>query len=180
MLIINLFMKKILLFICLLFFSPLFFACSCECEGDCTFKKISNTLSFVALVRVIEYSDYLDDKITNYEGKMPFSMIVEVVKKYKGKEVKKRIKIWGDDGALCRPYIANFEIGKYYLIAPSLISDDSKIGKKGDYDFYVCWTMFLEVDYDRKMVYGKYTKLKRKISLDRFERNLKLSLNTNK
>ena len=40
------------------------------------------------------------------------------------------IRIWGDNGMLCRPYIAYFEIGKYYLIAPSKINETSDIGNK--------------------------------------------------
>ncbi|MFA7686271.1 MAG: hypothetical protein WCY25_00230 [Moheibacter sp.] len=129
-------------------------------------------MEFVALVKVIEYSDFLDDKIYGFEGRMPFSMSVEIISKYKGKEARRQIKIWGDNGILCRPYIANFEIGKYYLIAPSIINSDSEAGKANDYYFFSCWTDYLKVDYEKQIAYGKYSWWRKKISLEKFERNL--------
>jgi len=149
------------------------FACDCECEGDCSFKGVSNGMEFVALVRVIEYSDYLDYEINGYDKKMPFSMTVEKGKKYKGTESRKTIKIWGDDGAQCRPYIANFEVGKHYLIAPTMIKENSKLGKKDDYDFFSCWTDYLTVDFEKGIVYGEYTKRKKEVSLVEFEKAIK-------
>jgi len=148
------------------------FACSCECIGNCTFKAISGGSEFVALVKIIEYSDYLEDDISGYDGKMPFSMTVEVIKKYKGSESRKKIKIWGDNGALCRPYIGDFEIGSYYLIAPGILEENSELGNKNDYDFYSCWTDYLSVDYKNRMVYGEYSKWRKKISLDKFEQKM--------
>lgn len=130
-------------------------------------------MSFVALVKVIEYTDFLDDEIDGYEGKMPFSMTVEIIKKYKGNESRKRIKIWGDNGAQCRPYIADFGIGKFYLIAPTLIAENSELGKKGDYDFFSCWTDYLKVDYDKGMAFGTYSDQKNQIALNEFETELK-------
>lgn len=168
----NLLLKKILLLtIMLISFSS--FACDCECEGDCSFSRVANGMEFVALVKVIEYSDFLDEEIMGYDGKMPFSMTVEIIKKYKGTESRKRIKIWGDDGAQCRHYIAGFEIGKYYLIAPTLIKENSQLGKKDDYDFFSCWTDYLTVDFDNGIAYGEYSKRKNKITLKKFENELK-------
>ena len=60
------------------------FACDCECDGDCSFSQISSGMEFVALVKVIEYSDFLDQETIGYDKKMPFSMTVEIIKKYKG------------------------------------------------------------------------------------------------
>lgn len=147
--------------------SSISFACDCECN-DCWFSNNSQS-GFVALVKVIEHSDFLEYKIDGYDKKMPFSMTVEVIKKYKGVESKKLIKIWGDNGILCRPYIANFEVGTYYLIAPSQINVDSDQGKKGDYDFFVCSVDYLAVDYQNGIAYGEYSKEKNKIFLKEFE-----------
>ncbi|MDH7914647.1 hypothetical protein [Winogradskyella sp. SYSU M77433] len=167
----NLFLKKILLLtIMLISFSS--FACECECEGDCSFSGVANGMEFVALVKVIEYSDFLNEEIIGYEGKMPFSMTVEIIKKYKGTESRKRIKIWGDDGAQCRPYIAEFEIGKYYLIAPTRIEKDSELGKQNDYDFFSCWTDYLTVDIENGIAIGEYSKKRNKILLKELENEL--------
>ena len=105
-------------------------------------------------------------------GKMPFSMTVEIIRKYKGSETKKRIKIWGDNGILCRPYISNFDVGKYYLIAPSRIENDSEIGNKNDYAFFTCITDHMEVDYENRVAYGDYSWWRNEISLEKFERKL--------
>ena len=149
------------------------FGCDCVCEGDCSFRAISNRNELVALVKVIEYSDFLDFEIDGHDEKMPFSMTVEIIKKYKGTESKKRIKIWGDNGILCRPYIANFKIGKYYLISPLQIDSNSDEGGKGDYDFFACWTDYLFVDLEKGIAYGEYSKQKDKISLKEIESELK-------
>tara|TARA_R110002094_G_scaffold75484_1_gene82830 strand:+ start:237 stop:752 length:516 start_codon:yes stop_codon:yes gene_type:complete len=168
----NTFLKKILL-LTMMLISFNSFACDCECDGDCSFSQISSGMEFVALVKVVEYSDYLDQEIIGYDKKMPFSMTVEIVKKYKGTESRKRIKIWGDDGAQCRPYIADFEVGKYYLIAPNRIKENSELGKKDDYDFFSCWTDYLTVDYENGIAYGEYSKRKNKITLKEFESGMK-------
>ena len=148
------------------------YACSCECRGDCTFSKISKDNDFVALVKVIEYSDYLNWE-TESGKKMPYSVTVEVIKKYKGSEKRKRIKIWGDNGMLCRPYINELKIGKYYLIAPNLIDENSKTGNAGDYDFFVCNVDYLQVDFRKKIAVGEYSKWKNEISLKDFENRMK-------
>lgn len=150
------------------------FACDCECKGDCSFSRVLNGIEFVALVKVIEYSDFLDKEIIGYDGKMPLSMTVEIIKKYKGAELRKRIKIWGDDGAQCRPYIAEFKVGKCYLIAPTMIGGNSVLGNKGDYDFFSCWTDYLAVDFDRGVAFGEYSKKRNKITLKQFESELKI------
>lgn len=166
-------MKKTFVLVLLLLFSVKSFACSCECNGDCSFSQISKGSEFVALVKVIEYSDFLDEEIYDYDGKMPYSITVEVIEKYIGSEKRKTIKIWGDNGMLCRPYIANFEIGKYYLIAPSKIGETSDKGVKDDYDFFSCFTDYLTVDFDKQIAYGEYSKKENQVSLNDFERELK-------
>lgn len=165
-------MKKLILILILLF-SIQSFACSCQCNWGCSFSSISDKEEFVALIKVIEYSDFLDDEIHGYDGKMPYSMTVEIIKKYKGSESKKRIKIWGDNGMLCRPYISNFEVGKYYLIAPSRIEYDTQTGYKNDYDLVSCYTDYLEVDYEKQTAYGEYSWWRKEINLKKFERKLK-------
>jgi len=154
-------------------------ACECECLGDCSFHKTVKNSSFVALVRVISYDDYLDndaDDIIGHADRMPHSMTVEVIKKYRGTETRARIKIWGDNGALCRPYISNFKIGSYFLIAPSFIKKPNKSSNKEsstDYEFFSCSTDYLIVDMKKNIAYGKYSKQLNQIALDEFEKSIK-------
>lgn len=166
-------MKKTLVLLFILLISIKSFACSCECTGDCSFSNISKGSELVALIKVIEYSDFIEEQIDGYDGKMPLSMTVEIIEKYIGSEKRKKIKIWGDNGALCRPYIANFEIGKYYLIAPSLLTETDENGEKNDYDFFSCFTDYLSVDFDKKIAYGDYSKKENKVTLKDFEKEIK-------
>ena len=150
------------------------FACDCDCQGDCSFKGIIDQTEFIALVKVIEYSDYLyykDDR--GYDKKMPFSTTVEIVKIYQGNESRKRIKIWGDDGMLCRPYASAFQLDSYYIIAPRKIKQDSEFGKKDDFHLFSCWTDYLAVDLDKNRVFGTYSKQIKNISLTDFEGDFK-------
>lgn len=167
-------MKHLTLIATFLLFSTMStFACDCECLDDCSFSVVSKSSGFVALVKVISYDDYLEDKIMGHEGKMPYSMTVEIIKKYKGSETRKTIKIWGDDGKECRPYIANFKIGDYFLIAPNLLRDNKLITENPtDYDFFSCSTDYLKVDMDKKVAYGEYSKDKNEIKLSDFEEEM--------
>src|SRR5690554_3436894 len=168
-------MKHLTLIVTLLLFSTMStYACDCECLYDCSFSVVSKNSDFVALVKVISYDDYLEDKIMGHEGKMPYSMTVEIIKKYKGSETRETIKIWGDDGKECRPYIANFKIRDYYLIAPNLLGDNKlKNESPTDYDFFSCSTDYLKVDMDKKVAYGEYSKDKDEIALTDFEEEIK-------
>ncbi len=167
-------MKKVLIIAVLITFPVLkSVACSCHCEGDCSFSKISNEAEFVALIRVVSYADFLKYEVPGNEGKMPGSMVVEVIKKYKGKEERTQFKIWGDNGVLCRPYISAFKIGEYYLIAPVRTQED-----KGDstasnnYTFNICNTDYLKTDINKKVARGEYSKTRSTITLGEFENKL--------
>jgi hypothetical protein len=165
---------RIIITFLLLTIATCLYSCECQCEDDCSFLKISKTSKFVALVKVISYDNYLPDEILGYKRKMPQSMTVEIIKKYKGSETRQKIKIWGDNGNLCRPYIANFAIDDYFLIAPDSING-KRIGieESTDYDFFSCSTDFLKVDMKTKIAFGEYTKEQDKISLEEFEKTMK-------
>ncbi|MDY7393852.1 hypothetical protein UMM65_01225 [Aureibaculum sp. 2210JD6-5] len=143
-------------------------ACSCSSAWNDSFSKTVNNSEFVALVKVISFDEYLDSDFMDFEEKMPYSMTVEIIKKYKGKESRKRIKIWGDNGILCRPYLTDFEINGYYLIAPNPLDDSTA----PEYDFFSCSTDYLKVNMFTNMAYGKYSMVRYLIDLKTFERKL--------
>ena len=168
-------MKQLILLILSLIFVTNIYACECECNGDCSFYTGSFGCGFVALVKVISFDDYLDSPVNGYPGKMPYSMTVEVIKKYNGLETRKKIKIWGDDGSKCRPYIGNFKLNDYYLIAPRLIGEKHiQKEKPTDYDFFSCVTDYLSVNIKKKIAYGKFSKELNEISLTEFEKIFKI------
>jgi len=162
-------MKSLILGVTLTLFSTFqVMACSCECTGDCSFSAISSNSEIVALVKVISYDDYLEG------GKRPYSMTVEIIKKYKGTESRKTIKIWGDNGTECRPYISNFKLGEFYLVAPNQLGEYKLEGENStDYDFFSCNTDYMKVDMDKQKAFGVFTKTRTEIGLKEFEEKVK-------
>ena len=147
------------------------YACSCDCIGDCSFSSNISENNFIALVKIISFDDVIKDEIPGYEGQMPLSMTVEIIQKFQGSEKRKQIKIWGDNGALCRPYLGDFEIGEYYMIAPNMLGEYHYENESpADYDFFVCTTDYLKVDMEQGVIYGKYSRWKNKITLEKFQK----------
>jgi len=163
-------LRHIFLIISFIFFTSLnVLGCSCSYEWNDSFSRTAKNSDFVALVKVISFDEFLEDNVLGNEIKMPSSMTVEIIKKYKGKEQRKKIKILGDNGMLCSPYLSDFEINGYYLISPNQL--DNSINT--EYDFYACRTDFIKVDMDLKMAYGKYSMFRNQINLETFESKLK-------
>ncbi len=164
--------KSVLFLFILTLYTVNVFACSCYCKKKCNFKWESKSSHFVALIKVVAYLDFTEWDSNGTHHKMPLSMRVEIVKNYKGFKNKKSIVIWGDNGALCRPYLSEFKVGQYYLIAPSQIDENTESGKKGDFDFFACAVDYLQVNYKKGMAYGKYSIFRRRIDLKTFERKM--------
>lgn len=143
-------------------------ACSCSRSWNDSFSKRVEESEFVALVKVISFDSYLEKEFSNDEKKIPYSMTVEIIKKYKGEENRDRITIYGDNGMLCRPYLTDFEINGYYLISLNPLDESLKT----EYDFFACHTEYLEVDIESNTAYGKYSMIRYQINLDTFESKL--------
>ena len=143
-------------------------ACSCSRSWNDSFSKTAKYSEFVALVKVISFDSFLEREFSDDEEKIPYSMTVEIIEQYKGKESRKRITIYGDDGMMCRPYLTDFEINGYYLISPNPL--DNSVNT--EYDFFACRTEYLEVNIDSNEAYGNYSLIRNKIDLDNFESKL--------
>jgi hypothetical protein len=87
------------------------YACDCESQGN--FYKVSPNSDLVALVKVNKYLTFKDI----YDSPTPMSMEVEVLEVFKGVENRKKVKVWGDFGNLCRPYLNQFSFDSLYVIA---------------------------------------------------------------
>jgi len=74
----------------------------------------------------------------------PMSMEVEMIYKYKGKETRKNVIVWGDPGNLCRPYLSNFKEGQYYVIALSAVGKKTPEEKDTDYFISICGAYWLK------------------------------------
>ncbi|WP_298424500.1 hypothetical protein [uncultured Kordia sp.] len=163
-------MKQVFLIIVILFFScSELRACSCSSAWNDSYSKTAEASEFVALVKVISFDSYLEKRFSNDEKMIPYSMTVEIIKKYKGEENRDRITIYGDNGMLCRPYLTDFKINGYYLVSPNPLNQSTNI----EYEFFSCWTDYLEVDIKSNKAYGKYSMIRYQIDLDTFESKLK-------
>ena len=160
---------KIILSIFLLTIGHSIFACDCESQGD--FFKVASKTKLVALVKITRYLtfDVIDDV------KTPISMEVEIIEIYKGKESRKKVIVWGDNGFLCRPYLSRFDEGKHYIIAFNETSSKPKkseeIEKPMEYSISICGEYWLNIDLKKQIATGSLTK--KKINFKAFKRKIK-------
>src|SRR5689334_23285453 len=121
----------------------------CECDYQGSFLKLAPHSKLVALVKVTKYLTF--DGI--YDQKIPMSMEVEIIEKYKGVEERKTITVWGDPGNLCRPYLSVFKEGQYYVIAFFGAGRGEK-EKPTDYSISICGCYWLPADHEKQTVSG--------------------------
>lgn len=158
-------LRQIIIIISFILYSSNILACSCEYAWNDSFSLTAKNSELVALVKVISFDEYLDREILGFDGKMPYSMTVEIIKQYKGTNHKKTIKIFGDNGILCRPYLSEFKINEYYLIAPNALESELN----NEYDFFSCRTEYLKVDINTNMAYGKYSLTQNELDITTYE-----------
>ncbi|MBC7447817.1 MAG: hypothetical protein H7330_07130 [Hymenobacteraceae bacterium] len=130
------------------------FACDCDYGGE--FLKVARASEFVALVKMTRYLRF----DSTFRRPMPLSMEVEVIDVYKGKETRKTVTVWGNNGMLCRPYLSNFDTGKHYFIAFDKADDGSKgyvhkNERPTDYTISVCGEYWLTADIGKQTAAGE-------------------------
>ena len=84
-------------------------AMACTCLWGGPFTKIALGQELVVYGEVLDYYTH--------------SMEVKVLEVLKGKEERSAIRIWGDNGALCRPYVHSFPIGTRWIFAVSRLPE---------------------------------------------------------
>jgi len=102
-------------------------ACSCMWSGP--FTKVALGTELVVLAEVRSYYRH--------------SMDVTVIEILKGGEDRREIRVWGDSGALCRPYVTAFPRGTRWIFALK-----REPGTR-DYIISVCGEFWLEVRGDQ-------------------------------
>src|SRR5882724_4565572 len=78
-------------------------ALASRCIWAGPFTKVALATELVVLADVRSYERH--------------GMDVAVIEVLKGEEVRRTIRVWGDDGALCRPYVATFLRGTRWIFA---------------------------------------------------------------
>jgi hypothetical protein len=137
------------------------------------FLTVAPKSEFVALVKVTKYLSYK----SIYDRQTPMSMEVEVIDVYKGTETRKNLIVWGDNGILCRPYLSQFDTGKYYVIAFYKASDGSKgyvhqDERPTDYAISICGDYWLKADMDKQKAIGSVTNKQKEIGFSELKKKL--------
>jgi hypothetical protein len=110
--------------------SPAGWALACSCVWAGPFTAVAPGQPLVVLGEVLSYRRN--------------SMAVKVREVVQGAESRDTIRIWGDDGAQCRPYVTGFPRGTTWLFAVRPLPD-----QPGDYVISVCGAFWLEVRGDQ-------------------------------
>jgi len=105
-------------------------ACSCVWAGP--FTKVALRADLVVLGEVRSYNRH--------------GMDVAVLEVLRGKEERPVIRVWGDTGALCRPYVAGFPRGTRWIFA---VQRSRGPEAAGDYAISVCGEYWLEARGDQ-------------------------------
>ncbi|MEG8948159.1 T9SS type A sorting domain-containing protein [Rosettibacter firmus] len=137
-------MKKILVILGILLSISLIekvYACSCEWYGP--FLKVAKGADLVALVKIKSYG--------SFSGDMPMSMEVEIIELLKGDDTRKTVKVWGDTGLLCRPYLRRFQSDSIWVLALFKSSEGyfrHPDEREGDYNISICGEYYLKIKND--------------------------------
>jgi len=123
-------------------------AMACTCLWGGPFAKVALGQELVLYGEVLDYYRH--------------GMEVKVIEILKGKEERSTIRIWGDNGALCRPYVNSFPIGTRWIFAisalPEAMMDDQSPSfwgrffpksSKRDYVISVCGDFWVAVRGER-------------------------------
>ncbi len=116
-------MKRLLLLCFFLIKCLTTFACDCDWAGDFLTAGLKQDL--VVKVKILGYFKH-DSDINE-------KMTVQIIEKFRGKETRKTITVWGDNGADCRPYVDYFEIGQEYFLALTKFGNDYYQSNCGDF-----------------------------------------------
>lgn len=149
---------KTLFTLSILIYAQNIFACDCDNQGE--FLTVAPQTDMVALIKVTRY---LSVNFKDVYGKfIPQAMEAEIITVYKGKETRKTIIVWGDNGAQCRPYLSVFGVGEYFVIA---FNKNSRDTSTKDYYISNCGTYWLNVDKKLENAHGAVSKKQDKIQL---------------
>jgi len=118
---------------------------SCGCGPHKSFVDGSFNTKLVALVKIERYLTF-----SSFGYPHPLSMEVQILQTIKGEDKRKTIRVFGDDGDLCRPYVNKFKPGETWILG--LYEGTNKEGygqkdeNKDDYFVWACNNLWVPVD----------------------------------
>lgn len=136
-------MNKLPLFLfCMLKLVLLDPALGCSCDWEGPFLEMAKESDLVAKIKVLEYQEMMEI----YEDSIPNVMIVEIVEIFKGKEERKQVKVWGDNGFLCRPYLSIFQVGSEWILNLNKGEKSLEGEAEEDYSLLICGENWLALE----------------------------------
>ena len=131
----------------------------------------------IFIVRVLDHEYF----VSSAEGAAdaifaPRSATFEVIKSLKGSTKKKEIKVFGDNGVLCRPYIDTFKEDRYYIVGLYKCNGKERFETTQDFYISICGEFWIEYNPDLRTVTGRIKSDENELTtmpLASFERLLK-------
>lgn len=108
-------------------------ACSCMWAGP--FLTVAPGTEAIVRAKVVGYH-------AESRG-IQLSMDVDVLEVMKGIVSSKRIRIWGDNGSQCRPYVSAFPVGTEWVLAVNRLKEGPS---RGDFFVSVCGEYWAKVE----------------------------------
>jgi hypothetical protein len=120
-------------------------ACTCLWAGG--FLTVAPGAEVIVRARVVDYH--------GRNRKVDLAMDVDVAEVWKGRALAGRIRIWGDNGALCRPYVSAFPRGTEWLLAIRPLGGSREHDSHRSGEFYIpgCGAYWLRVEDSRARGY---------------------------
>jgi hypothetical protein len=103
-------------------FTALFVVCmtsavfACSCINNKPFFNITSNVDLIVIGKPIGYSEVIPSI------NAPLSADVEIQRVLKGNAALEKIRIFGDNGALCRPYVSKFPLNTTWVFALNFLS----------------------------------------------------------
>jgi hypothetical protein len=103
-------------------FTSLFVVCmtssvfACSCVNSRPFFDITSNVDLIVIGKPISYGE------ASQFSSQPLSAEVEIQRVLKGNAALEKIRVFGDNGALCRPYVTKFPLNTTWVFALNFLS----------------------------------------------------------
>lgn len=89
---------------------------ACTCVNNRPFFDITSNADLIVIGKTTEYHGF--SSFSN----QPLAVDVEIQRLIKGNIALEKVRVFGDDGALCRPYVTKFPLNTTWVFALNFLS----------------------------------------------------------
>ncbi len=100
---------------------------ACECANNKPFLEIFSQADLIIVGRVTSYQGLTPSQ------NAPLAADIEIQRVLKGNNTSEKVRVFGDTGALCRPYINKFPLNTNWVFALNSLST----GASGESQYYI-------------------------------------------